>query len=274
MPIIVQTGIWFLVAALTFAYIKFSRFGKDVFQYNLRTEGTSDDVITIFAILFAVGWPLWWLVMFPIAKVIGPHDQKWFDCRKKLLAKLRVKYGRKPQRNFDRFNDYDEAKDYFVKHELCKYYGKSTDFWFGVWLFEQVTQENQNKTSDGVRRTNICVIDDSCMIRSTLSQCLKDNADCAVVEYSRIPEDESELAQYDVLIVDGQGISNSKYSHGMEFCKTYQKRGNNKLLIYHSGLGAYGEDKEALEKKGVKIIEKGENPQHIIDAVKGATNAN
>lgn len=143
MTIIVQTGIWFLVAALTFAYIKFSRLGKDVFQHNLRTEGTSDDVITIFTFLFAVGWPLWWLAIFPIVKVIGPHDQKWFDSRKKFLAKLRVKYGQKPQRNFDRFNSYEEAKDYFVKHELWKYNENlSAEYWFGVWLFEQVTQED------------------------------------------------------------------------------------------------------------------------------------
>ena len=49
----------------------------------------------------------------------------------------------KPQRNFDRFNDYAEAKDYFVKHELWKYNENlSPEYWFGEWLFEQVTQEN------------------------------------------------------------------------------------------------------------------------------------
>ena len=75
---------WFLVGLLTYLFIKYGTWSKDVFQYNLRVEGTSDKVIHVFAILFALGWPLWWFGMFPISLLIGRHDDKWFEMQKKL----------------------------------------------------------------------------------------------------------------------------------------------------------------------------------------------
>jgi hypothetical protein len=34
-------------------------------------EGTARDVIVIFCILFAIAWPLWWFLMFPVCLCIG-----------------------------------------------------------------------------------------------------------------------------------------------------------------------------------------------------------
>lgn len=80
---------WFLVGLLTYAFIRFGKWSKNVFQYNLRVEGESDTAIHIIAILFSAWWPLWWLGMFPIALLIGKHGPKWFEMRRK----LREKYG-------------------------------------------------------------------------------------------------------------------------------------------------------------------------------------
>ena len=82
---------WFLVGLLTYLFIKWSKWSKDVFQYNLRVEGESDTAIHIFTILFSAGWPLWWLGMFPISLLIGRHGLKWFEMQRK----LREKYGRR-----------------------------------------------------------------------------------------------------------------------------------------------------------------------------------
>ena len=117
-------------------------------------------------------------------------------------------------------------------------------------------------------KPKVCIIDDSFLIRSTLSQCLKDNADCAVGEYSRIPEDESELAQYDVLIVDGQGIGNSKYKNGKNFLMSYKLQGMNRGCIYHSGFIS-GEEEKELNALKIECVEKGCDPDVIVQVVKG-----
>ena len=91
---------------------------------------------------------------------------------------------------------------------------------------------------------------------------------CDVKHEYLIPEDESTLAEYDVLIVDGDGIGNSKYKHGMDFCKAYAKQGNNKGVIYHSGLEPYGEDEQILTKLGVNIVVKGRDPDFLVEAVR------
>ena len=91
---------------------------------------------------------------------------------------------------------------------------------------------------------------------------------CDVKHEYCIPEDESTLAEYDVLIVDGNGIGNSKYKHGMDFCKAYAKQGNNKGVIYHSALEPYGEDEQILTKLGVNIVVKGRDPDWLVEAVR------
>lgn len=78
---------WFLVGLLTYAFIRFGKWSKNVFQYNLRVEGESDTAIHIISILFSAWWPLWWLGMFPIALLIGKHGPKWFEMRRKLREK-------------------------------------------------------------------------------------------------------------------------------------------------------------------------------------------
>lgn len=116
----------------------------------------------------------------------------------------------------------------------------------------------------------VCVIDDSYSMADIVRQYLPD---CEVEGIYRLPEDETSLAKYDVLIVDGEGIGNSKYNHGVEFCKAYEKQGNNKKVIFFSGLEPIKSDRPILEAKGVEWIVKGYDPQILADVVNGV-NAN
>lgn len=126
-----------------------------------------------------------------------------------------------------------------------------------------ICRENMEAATKG--KPKVLVIDDDYFMRSYARRFL----DFCIVKHDyRIPEDESTLADYDVLIVDGDGIGNSKYKDGIEFCKTYEKQGNNKVVIYHSGLAPYGEDESALTNKGLKIVVKGSNPDRLVAAVK------
>lgn len=119
--------------------------------------------------------------------------------------------------------------------------------------------------ADNKPKPKVLVIDDQYF---TFSYAKKFLDFCDVKHEYRIPEDESTLAEYDVLIVDGDGIGNSKYKHGMDFCKAYAKQGNNKGVIYHSGLTPYGEDEQILTKLGVNIVVKGRDPDFLVDAVR------
>ena len=114
-------------------------------------------------------------------------------------------------------------------------------------------------------KPKVLVIDDAVFMRSYAQKFLDF---CDVEQEYGIPEDETELAEYDVLIVDGEGIGNTKYKHGIEFCKAYEKQGRNKVVIYHSGLAPFGENEKALVAKGVKILTKGGNPDRLVEAIK------
>lgn len=125
-----------------------------------------------------------------------------------------------------------------------------------------ICRENMEAANKG--KPKVLVIDDTYFVFSAISRTLDF---CNVEHVYGIPEDESELADFDVLIVDGKGIGNSKYKDGIEFCKTYEKQGNNKVVIYHSGLAPYVEDEFALTNKGVKIVVKGSHPDRLVAAV-------
>ena len=110
----------------------------------------------------------------------------------------------------------------------------------------------------------VCVIDDSVMVQNTMRMYLPD---CEVEGIYCLPEDETSLAQYDVLIVDGEGIGNARYGHGVEFCKAYEKQGNNKKVIFFSGLSPRAADRPTLIEKGVEWLTKGRDPQLLADMV-------
>ena len=112
----------------------------------------------------------------------------------------------------------------------------------------------------------ILVIDDDHFMKSFVEKFV---SDVEVEQIYRLPEDESILAKYDGLIVDGSGISNSKHENGLAFCKQYDKP-EGQSVVFYSGNGAYGDDAKELEKRGIAVVTKGSNPEKLALAVKFA----
>lgn len=127
--------------------------------------------------------------------------------------------------------------------------------------FEQYQKEKAARPKMG----KVCVIDDN---RFMLSYCEDFLEGFEITQLYRLPEDESILAEFDVLIVDGEGIGNSKYKKGKEFLLAYKLQGRNRGCVYCSGL-CDESDREELAQHSIAAVTKGGNPQRLVDAVKG-----
>lgn len=112
-------------------------------------------------------------------------------------------------------------------------------------------------SSAGPKR--VLVIDDSRMMRGFVEKFVPG---VAVEQVFRIPDDESVLAQYDALVVDGEGIGNSRWRHGLDFCKQYEKP-EGQAVVFYSGLSAHGADAAELERRGIANLAKGCNPEKL-----------
>lgn len=123
--------------------------------------------------------------------------------------------------------------------------------------------EYEKEKASRPKKGSVCVIDDDWFMKSYCEQFLED----FTISYeSRIPLDEEILGTYDVLIVDGNGIGNGKYKNGVEFLKAYKKQGNNKGIIHLSGFISH-DDEKSLEQKGVECLEKGHDPDGLVQTV-------
>lgn len=114
----------------------------------------------------------------------------------------------------------------------------------------------------------VLVIDDNWGIVKTCIE--KWSAEAVDVEcVARIPKDLSRLPEYDALVVDGSGIGNGEFKNGFEFLMSYDKP-DGQAVVYHSGHGAYGDDKKNLERRGVAVVTKGSNPEKLSLAIRFA----
>ena len=86
--------------------------------------------------------------------------------------------------------------------------------------------------------------------------------DVEVTYIRRLPEDESVLAQFDALVIDGDGVGNRKYPDGLAFCKAYNKP-EGQAVVFHSGFSARGADALELECRGIANLPKGCNPEKL-----------
>ena len=86
--------------------------------------------------------------------------------------------------------------------------------------------------------------------------------DVEVTYIRQLPEDESVFAQYDALVIDGDGIGNKTYPDGLAFCKSYDKP-EGQAVVFHSGLSARGTDALELERRGIANLPKGSNPEKL-----------
>lgn len=105
--------------------------------------------------------------------------------------------------------------------------------------------------NDGKKQ--ICVIDDDGFVRDCVAKCLKQHT---VVGLRLLPLEVAELYDYDILIVDGNGIGNEKWKNGVEFLMEYTPKNPLQKLIHFSGY-ITEQDKRKLTKKGIKVITKG-----------------
>ena len=114
------------------------------------------------------------------------------------------------------------------------------------------------------RKMKILVIDDYSFIADGIRKYFPNDE---VYHHYRIPTDLSELDRYDVLIVDNQGINNETFKSGSDFLKSYVPTNPNQMVIYYSGLDAYGDFKELLNSKGFFSFTKGNNPDKLVQLV-------
>lgn len=113
----------------------------------------------------------------------------------------------------------------------------------------------------------VLVIDDDRIVKAIIEKWSEGRME--VEHLWRIPDDLSALKDYDALVVDGQGIGNKSFRNGMDFLMSYDKP-KGQSVVYHSGNGAYGHDKEELDKRGVAVVTKGSNPEKLILAIESA----
>lgn len=128
-------------------------------------------------------------------------------------------------------------------------------------LMSNNKSKSENKGND--RRKTICVIDDAVFVRESVK---REFPDYFVTEMRRLPDDKSELAVFDILIIDNHGIGNGRYLNGLAFLRDYEMVGNNKCVIFHSGNEPYGEDADMLANKGFQTVTKGRGI-HTLHAV-------
>ena len=115
--------------------------------------------------------------------------------------------------------------------------------------------------NDGKKR--ICIIDDDGFIRNWVAECLKPHT---VVGLRELPLDVSELYDYDILIVDGNGIGNEKWRNGVEFLMEYTPKNPLQKLIHYSGYIS-AQDEKKLTQKGIMALEKGRDFRDYVDFI-------
>ena len=111
----------------------------------------------------------------------------------------------------------------------------------------------------------ILVIDDMSFIAKGIEKYFPD----AQVEHEySIPTDLPKLDNYDILVVDNQGIGNGEWKNGEAFLKDYQPKKPNQMVIFHSGLEPRNEFADILKSKGFFSFTKGRNPDKLVELVK------
>lgn len=112
----------------------------------------------------------------------------------------------------------------------------------------------------------LAVIDDSGMIQNVVMRNFASSHE--VKTYWRIPEDLTELDQFDVLIVDGDGIGNQRFAHGIDFLVEYAPKHHDKMFVHFTGL-CTSENRERLKSIGVMVVSKSSRPEELVNAVSG-----
>ena len=142
---------------------------------------------------------------------------------------------------------------------------------FGVgWLFEKILtwriNKEINKLDRELRKKRVLIIDDDRGMKSYVEKFVEG---FVVDQLYRIPDDLSVMMGYDAVVVDGLGIGNGRFKEGFDLLMAYEKP-EGQAVVYYSGLGAYGRDRDALSERGVAVVTKGSNPEKLTLAIRFA----
>ena len=111
----------------------------------------------------------------------------------------------------------------------------------------------------------VAVVDDSFMIQNAVRDAI----------YSSFPDAEVDTFcglgyfdadDYDVLIVDNDGIGDSHFRNGVEFLKALDFDKNEKTVILFTGF-CQGNDMKVLTAKGVRVAIKGGGCDEIVEII-------
>ena len=142
-------------------------------------------------------------------------------------------------------------------------------FGFG-WIVEKILMWRINKEIKKLdcelRKKRVLVIDDDRGMKSYVEKFVEG---VVVHQLYRIPDDLSVLLSYDAVVVDGLGIGNGRFDEGFDLCMAYDKP-EGQSVVYYSGLGAYGRDRDALSERGVAVVTKGSDPEKLALAIRFA----
>ena len=139
-------------------------------------------------------------------------------------------------------------------------------FGFG-WIVKKILTWRINKEIKKldceIRKKRVLIIDDDSGMKSYVEKFVEG---VVVNQLYRIPDDLSVLLAYDAIVVDGLGIGNNRFEDGLDLCIHYDKP-EGQSVVYHSGLGAYGNDARILSERGVEVVMKGSNPEKLSLAI-------
>lgn len=139
------------------------------------------------------------------------------------------------------------------------------------WIFEKIIDwkiKSVNETLEKIQKPlkrRILVIDDDRAMKSFIEKWM--TGDFTVEQLYRIPDDLNVLKGYDAVVVDGLGIGNGRFKEGFDLLMAYDKP-EGQSVVYYSGLGAYGRDRDALSERGVAVVTKGSNPEKLTLAIR------
>lgn len=142
-----------------------------------------------------------------------------------------------------------------------------------AWIFEKILDRNIksfNETLEKIQKPlerKILVIDDDRSMKSFIEKFMTGSFN--VDQLYWIPDDLNVLKGYDAVVVDGLGIGNSRFKEGFDLLMAYDKP-EGQSVVYYSGLGAYGRDRDALSERGVAVVTKGSNPEKLTLAIRFA----
>ena len=141
------------------------------------------------------------------------------------------------------------------------------------WIFEKIIDRNIKSINETLEKfqkplgRKILVIDDDRAMKSFIEKWM--TGDFTVEQLYRIPDDLNVLKGYDAVVIDGLGIGNKTFKEGFDLCMAYEKP-EGQAVVYHSGLGAYGRDRDALSERGIAVVTKGSNPEKLTLAIRFA----